>query len=586
MSDSTYIQNVSDALGLVVYNYLVKNNITNVSSSTISSLVENWYDDQSRETIALSAVQPDIRQIIEQLQIYLSTHDSWKDTITAATGQMIIDFIAGVGGLNQLSIERAVHETMLKTAVMDSSVIANARNLGVHVIRKTPAGVTVTLYNSSSSSIITIPAYSKWNINGTDFFNRTPIVFNAGVTTLTDQTLYEGSVVTATATSSGETFQRLEIGTQDFTISDIDISITVDNQVYTRTTDGLYHYSNSDYVFDENTLPSGNVEIRFGNNTYGVSPKIGSTIYLTYVETNGLSANSASTGLAVTCSSSSSITGITTSTISGGSNEKDSKFYKMLAPGMYSSLKRMVTRQDHVSIGSTYPGIIDVLFRGQSETYPTDKNYMNVVTVTPLATNTASAWTAGEVISSTGVYRSSNGCLYVSASTGTCGAVLPTHTTGTISDGGVSWTFYAFWTNEPWSSAKFADYVAFIEGTTPYNKAYKMFPIQYIQANPIPIGYTISADLYCTKDSDLVNMASYIKQQLISNNTPTVGSLGKSVKLSDVYKWLKITHKTYGTVDYFELNAPSADVTASALQFVLLNPNITLNMHYSDRTVS
>ena len=50
-------------------------------------------------------------------------------------------------------------------------------------------------------------------------------------------------------------------------------------------------------------------------------------------------------------------------------------------------------------------------------------------------------WASGEIISSTGVYVSSNSQIYVSASTGTTGATAPNWTSGTSSDGGVNWTW-------------------------------------------------------------------------------------------------------------------------------------------------
>jgi hypothetical protein len=53
-------------------------------------------------------------------------------------------------------------------------------------------------------------------------------------------------------------------------------------------------------------------------------------------------------------------------------------------------------------------------------------------------------WTTGETISGAGVYRWNNEAHYVSAAgsyPANCGATAPVHTTGTVSDGAVSWTF-------------------------------------------------------------------------------------------------------------------------------------------------
>ena len=51
-------------------------------------------------------------------------------------------------------------------------------------------------------------------------------------------------------------------------------------------------------------------------------------------------------------------------------------------------------------------------------------------------------WGAGQTISGAGVYRlGSSSAHYVSTGAGTTGATPPTHTSGTVSDGGVSWTW-------------------------------------------------------------------------------------------------------------------------------------------------
>jgi len=50
-------------------------------------------------------------------------------------------------------------------------------------------------------------------------------------------------------------------------------------------------------------------------------------------------------------------------------------------------------------------------------------------------------WSSGQVIAAVGVYRTSSDEHYVSASTGTTGATAPSHTSGTVSDGGVDWTW-------------------------------------------------------------------------------------------------------------------------------------------------
>jgi hypothetical protein len=50
-------------------------------------------------------------------------------------------------------------------------------------------------------------------------------------------------------------------------------------------------------------------------------------------------------------------------------------------------------------------------------------------------------WVSGVTVAATGIYTVNGSNAYVSASTGTTGSTPPTHTSGTVSDGGVNWTY-------------------------------------------------------------------------------------------------------------------------------------------------
>jgi len=51
-------------------------------------------------------------------------------------------------------------------------------------------------------------------------------------------------------------------------------------------------------------------------------------------------------------------------------------------------------------------------------------------------------WAAGNTVAKTGEYCSYNGNYYTAQNTGTTGATAPTHTSGSASDGSITWTYY------------------------------------------------------------------------------------------------------------------------------------------------
>ena len=333
--------------------------------------------------VALSSVSPDFEALVSQLQAALASKNSWVDILTSATGQTLIDFMCSIGAYDQLSIERAAQEVMLDSAQLESSILTIARLLGVRVIRKSPADVQVTLNNSDTTASYVIPAYTQFFINQNYYFNRDAIIFIVGQSTLTT-TLYQGQLNNAQFISDGTSFQIYQVGNSDFAVSDTDIICSINNTTFTRTTTPLWQASATDTVFFDSTTADGNAEFTFGNNIYGVAPGSGTTILFTYATTLGSEGNVSITGQVVTQNVFSNITGTTSSNAADGADQRDPSFYKVLAPGMYSAKQRAVTRDQYRAIAATYPGVIDCLFRGQAETYPSDKTYMNIIFATIL----------------------------------------------------------------------------------------------------------------------------------------------------------------------------------------------------------
>jgi hypothetical protein len=331
------------------------------------------------QPFTLSPVKPDFEGILSQLQADLGVRqDTWSDLLTAGTGETLTEWISATGAFNQLSIERSLQELFTDTALQPSSIYRICRMLGVHILRKVPAQVTVTLTRIGSEDSLTINSYSQFTINSQPFFNRSTIFMAVGQDTI-DVTLYQGLVNTETFTSDGTAFQRFYVGPADFSLSNDDLFATVGTPptTFQKTETGLWHYAGNSRVFYENTLPNGQVDILFGNNIYGQSPSIDDQITFYYTTTLGSAGILDRSGDPVTLNGSAVVNGITISTIQQGANERPIKFYKLLAADLYAARRRMVTRRDHNAIVRTYPGVLDCKIRGQAEVAPGDLRWMN-----------------------------------------------------------------------------------------------------------------------------------------------------------------------------------------------------------------
>jgi hypothetical protein len=358
----------------------------NLPSDFAFRFLQTYKTNNANTPLELSAVQPDFEQIVRQLHAYLSTKKSWNEIITAGGGQTLLEMIAAVGALLQLSIHRAVQEHDLDTSQAPSSVYSIMSSLGVRLSRKTPASVKIVLTNGTPSVPKTIPAYSQFYINNIPFFNRDIISLPVNTVTVPDVVLYQGVVQTADFKSNGQHYQKFEIGDDDFAISDTDVICRVGAQeeVYTRSETGLWEYGPSDKVFQDHTTQYGNVELRFGNNVFGAFPSSGETIRFIYAITKGKKVNISQSSMPVSSNAFDGVTALTLGPTTVGSDEPTPEFYRTLGPSIFAAKRTAVTQSDMIAAIMQFPGIIDVNVAGQRDTQPNRVSRMNVVQITPL----------------------------------------------------------------------------------------------------------------------------------------------------------------------------------------------------------
>lgn len=335
-------------------------------------------------TLSLSTVAPDFDSIKAQLEVYLQGRDAWRGVLTTQTGQTLLEMIAAVGALNQLSIQRFGEDAFPYTALNDQAIYATAFMLGLRLSRKRPAQCTVLLSNPTN---ITIPPYTAFSIAGIPMFNRS--AFNL---TPTPQyfVLYEGEIKEVIASGIGTDYATFISTEESFTVSDTDVTVLVNSVEVPKTWDGLWKVPALGGGCRDRTLPSGHMLIEFGNELYGTKPNPSDTVQIIYAITSGAAANSFRTkDVQVTSDLYSDMVGVGNTDMSGGANETSPLVYRNVGGTAFGTFGSAVTKDQYRSLVLTYSGVIDGATFAQRETNPYAYEWMNVIRVTVL---TSSPW--------------------------------------------------------------------------------------------------------------------------------------------------------------------------------------------------
>ena len=146
-----------------VSTYLAANLPGSISSSVIEASLSAYILANPPAPLPLTAINPDFESNKGEMLGVLAGTNSWADIATVGVGETFSEMIATAATLNQLSIEKAVQESIIDTAVLDSSIYGITRMLGVKIQRRIPANVPVLLSNTiSTTTTLEIPAYTQF----------------------------------------------------------------------------------------------------------------------------------------------------------------------------------------------------------------------------------------------------------------------------------------------------------------------------------------------------------------------------------------------------------------------------------------
>lgn len=345
------------------------------------------------DILVLSDLTADYDQFMAQFNSYLQTKPVWKGQLTTMTSQTLLGFISTTGVLNQANITRSYEDAFSETAESDDAIRAITVMQGLRMTRKSPAEIPVSL---NSPVDVTLSPLTQFTISGQSYFNRDQISLTAN--TDTPAYLYEGIIQNYTMSGLGTDYAAFVSQEDEFTVSDTDVQVSINNIIISKATGGLWNYKSS-AAYSDLTMSDGRLLIQFGNQYFGTVPGVNDTVNITYAVTQGDSGNNrVLSGNDVIINGFPSISGTATDNPTGGADEKSIVVYKNVAAGSFGTYDSGVTRNQYISLVSSYPGLIDAVTQAQREINPMDLKWMNVIRVSAL---TNSAWSDNQKLTFT-----------------------------------------------------------------------------------------------------------------------------------------------------------------------------------------
>ena len=302
----------------------------------------------------------------------------WTSRDPNDIGIAILEMFAHMADVLHYYIDRAASESFISTASQRDSVIKIAKMLGYTPTDTSPATVTLTFQNSTTSSI-TVPAKTQAEASVVIDGTLTKLIFETDASvTVPAKTGSTPGTATVVATQ-GYTVSDELLGASDgtagqvFVLSDSpviqdSISIVVGTTVY-NSTPHLIEAGSGDAVFSSETDADYVTSVEFGDNVGGKIPPTNSQIYATYRVGGGSEGN---VGIGtITTLLTNYQAGLTVNNAEaalGGADIESIESIRINAPLSVSSGNRAVTLGDYASLAVQVTGVAKAVARAAAFT--------------------------------------------------------------------------------------------------------------------------------------------------------------------------------------------------------------------------
>ena len=317
----------------------------------------------------------DFNDLRTQIKYYLRSNSNFTDfDFEGSNFSVLIDILAYNSYITAYNTNMQANEAFLDSATLRENVVSHARNIG-YVPRskksskaKISFSVDVSSYNSRTLTLKAGPVALGAVQDGNYIFSIpsdvTVPVNTSNIAFFENLDIYEGSYLTKTFTVDySQPNQRFLIPNSNVDTSTIRVSVSNSTiEVYTLY-ENILNVNKTSKLFLIQEIEDEKYEILFGDNILGKKPEHGSTISISYIVTNGKSADGSAnftfSGNIKDNNSTNITSGIslitTTSSSENGDDIETIDSVKYLAPRVYASQYRAVTAND-------YKGLIPYLY--------------------------------------------------------------------------------------------------------------------------------------------------------------------------------------------------------------------------------
>ena len=317
----------------------------------------------------------DFNDLRTQIKDYLRSNSNFTDfDFEGSNFSVLIDILAYNSYITAYNTNMQANEAFLDSATLRENVVSHARNIG-YVPRskksskaKISFSVDVSSYNSRTVTLKAGPFALGAVQDGNYIFSIpsdvTVPVNTSNIAFFENLDIYEGSYLTKTFTVDySQPNQRFLIPNSNVDTSTIRVSVSNSTiEVYTLY-ENILNVNKTSKLFLIQEIEDEKYEILFGDNILGKKPEHGSTISISYIVTNGKSADGSAnftfSGNIKDNNSTNITSGIslitTTSSSENGDDIETIDSVKYLAPRVYASQYRAVTAND-------YKGLIPYLY--------------------------------------------------------------------------------------------------------------------------------------------------------------------------------------------------------------------------------